>query len=119
MSAAPTGAVDIELLQRRLHQVNAVMSAHAGAVELLSVSPAGAVRLRFTGMCSGCLFRALTMKGTIEPALLELPGVSSVSAPGARISEEAAARMHRYLGEKRPVTLAPIGSAGDYLAGAM
>jgi Fe-S cluster biogenesis protein NfuA len=98
MSSATATAVDRELLAERIEQVCRVMGAHAGAIELLDVSPAGGVRVRFTGMCTGCLFRPLTMMGTIEPALLQVPGVTSVEAAGARISAEAAERMRRYMG---------------------
>lgn len=94
--------VDRELLQQRIEQVCRVMSAHAGGIELLDVSSNGAVRLRFNGMCTGCLFRPLTMQGTIEPALLEVPGVTTVEAAGARLSHEATTRMHHYLKNSKP-----------------
>ena len=81
---AATSVVDHELLTERVRQVSAVMRSHAGAIELVDVSPAGVVELRFTGMCQGCPFRPLTMYGTIIPALLAVPGVTDVRAPGAR-----------------------------------
>jgi len=90
--------IDRPALERRIGAVNRVMSAHAGAIELVSVSAAGAVRVRFTGMCAGCAFRPLTMRGTIAPALEAIDGVSAVVADGARISEEAAERLAFYLG---------------------
>jgi Fe-S cluster biogenesis protein NfuA len=104
-SGEPAGAVDRDRLAARIDQVSTVMGAHAGAIELLGVSDTGAVRVRFTGMCAGCLFRPLTMKGTVEPALLEVPGVTAVEAAGTRISEEAASRMRHYLGDAGPPPL--------------
>jgi Fe-S cluster biogenesis protein NfuA len=103
-------AVDRDHLDERLRLLCAVMSAHAGAVELVEVSAAGVVRLRFTGMCAGCAFRPLTMAGTIVPALMAVPGVTGVQADGARISEEAARRMQRYLGQ---AGLAPLPAPAD------
>jgi Fe-S cluster biogenesis protein NfuA len=85
-------------IEERVDEICQVMGAHAGGIELVDVSPRGAVRVRFTGMCSGCPFRPLTMRGTILPMLSELPGVTAVHADGARISEEAAERMAHYLG---------------------
>lgn len=102
--------VDLEELEHRLRQICAVMSAHAGGVELADITAAGVVRLRFTGMCSGCAFRPLTMAGTIVPALMAVPGVTAAQADGARISEEAARRMARYLGDAR---LSPLPLAAD------
>ena len=96
MSGEPPGAS--EQLAARLEEVRALMSAHAGAVELIDLSPRGEVRLRFTGMCAGCPYRPLTMEGTIRPALASVPGVTAVDADGARVSDEALARMRRYLG---------------------
>jgi Fe-S cluster biogenesis protein NfuA len=90
--------VDPEQVAARVEEVRALMSAHAGGVELIDLSPRGGVRLRFTGMCAGCPYRPLTMEGTIRPALESVPGVTAVQADGARVSEEALARMRRYLG---------------------
>ena len=90
--------VDRPALERRIGAVSRAMSAHAGAIELLEVSAGGVVRVRFTGMCAGCAFRPLTMRGTIAPALSEVPGVTGVIADGARISEEAAERLAYYFG---------------------
>lgn len=92
-----SASVDLAALRERVDAVCRLMRAHAGAIELVEVSAAGVVRLRFTGMCAGCQLRPLTMRGTIVPALSSLPGVSAVHADGARISEEAAQRLAHYL----------------------
>jgi Fe-S cluster biogenesis protein NfuA len=89
--------VDEQQLRARVARVCAVMSAHAGAIELLGVDARGEVLVRFTGMCTGCAFRPLTMEGTIRPALMDVSGVTAVHADGARISEEALARMRHYM----------------------
>jgi Fe-S cluster biogenesis protein NfuA len=91
-------SVCLESLATRISDVNALMSAHAGAVELLEVGADGSVLLRFTGKCSGCELKAVTMAGTVRPALLAVQGVTQVLAAGTRISEEAAQRIAESLG---------------------
>jgi len=76
----------------RLEELRPVLGAHAGGVELVEVNR-GVVRLRFTGMCTGCHLRPLTTASTIRPALLALDGVTSVEIEGSRISAEAEARL--------------------------
>ena len=75
-----------------LEGLRPVLGAHAGGVELIEVS-GSTVRLRFTGMCTGCHLRPLTTVSTIRPALLELEGVEAVEIEGSRVSAEAEARL--------------------------
>jgi hypothetical protein len=51
------------------------------------------VSLRFTGKCSGCELKPLTLAASVRPALLTVAGVTAVTAAGARVSEEALQRM--------------------------
>ena len=87
-------------LEARIAEVNALMRAHAGGVELLDVSDDGTVSVRFAGKCTGCELRPVTMAGTIRPALLAVEGVSRVATVGARISEEAEQRLAQMLGSE-------------------
>ncbi|MDQ1484979.1 MAG: hypothetical protein QOJ62_672 [Actinomycetota bacterium] len=114
--AGTADGVDADELANRVQILGRVMAAHGGAVELVSVND-GAVRVRFTGMCTGCLYRPLTFKGVVEPALLAVKGVRSVSAAGARISEQAAARMSYYLDKSGSSRLLPILTGGGTPAG--
>jgi Fe-S cluster biogenesis protein NfuA len=75
-----------------LERMRPVLDAHAGGIELVEVE-GSTVRLRFTGMCTGCHLRPLTTASTIRPALLELEGVEAVEIEGSRISAEAEARL--------------------------
>jgi Fe-S cluster biogenesis protein NfuA len=79
-------------IEARLDALRPALDAHAGGVELVEVRD-GVVRLRFTGMCTGCHLRPLTTASTIRPALLELDEVSRVEIEGSRISAEAEARL--------------------------
>ena len=79
-------------VSQRLAELGPVLGAHAGGIELVEVD-GSTVRLRFTGMCTGCHLRPVTTASTIRPALLELPGVEAVEIEGSRISAEAEARL--------------------------
>jgi Fe-S cluster biogenesis protein NfuA len=82
----------VKAVLERLEELRPALDAHAGGVELVGVEE-GVVRLRFTGMCTGCHLRPLTMASTIRPALLDLEGITAVEAEGSRISAEAEARL--------------------------
>jgi Fe-S cluster biogenesis protein NfuA len=87
--------IDQAALDARLEQLNAYIAMHAGGVEVEHASASGDVLVRFTGMCTGCLYREATMAATVRPALLEIDGVSSVQAAGGRVSAAASARLAR------------------------
>jgi Fe-S cluster biogenesis protein NfuA len=90
--------IDPIALDRTISRLNAHLRAHAGGVEVTSVV-ADRVQLRFTGMCCGCPFKALTWRATVKPAMLELDGVLNVDAPGVRISDEAEERLRVAFGD--------------------
>ena len=76
----------------RLEALRPALAAHAGGLELVSIT-GGVVRLRYTGMCSGCHLRPLTTASFVRPALLALDGVTEVQIEGSRVSAEAEARL--------------------------
>jgi Fe-S cluster biogenesis protein NfuA len=80
-------------VERRVSEVSRLLGAHAGGIELERLDEQGRVGVRFTGMCTGCLFRPVTLATTIRPALLEVDGVTGVEAAGVRVSEHAARRL--------------------------
>ena len=73
----------------RLELVERVLASHAGGVQLVEVSGDGLVRLRFTGMCAGCMLKPLTMAAVVAPALSDIAGVTGVDAAGTRVSGQA------------------------------
>ena len=77
----------------RLELVERVLALHAGGVQLVEVSGDGLVRLRFTGMCAGCMLKPLTMAAVVAPALSDIAGVTGVDAAGTRVSGQAHARV--------------------------
>jgi Fe-S cluster biogenesis protein NfuA len=78
----------------RLAEVNRILGAHAGGVELIEVDDRVA-RLRFTGMCTGCPLRPVTTASTIRPALAQLPEIDHVEIEGSRVSRAAETRLAR------------------------
>jgi Fe-S cluster biogenesis protein NfuA len=92
-------SVDHAALARRIASLNTLIDSHAGGLELLEVSVAGCVTVRFTGMCMGCDYRQLTTAGTVEPALMDVGGVTEVRIAGARVSQEAQARIAATMAE--------------------
>jgi len=100
-SQLPVGEVNRQALDASLEMVAMRVASHAGGIEVVGLSDDGALELRFTGMCAGCPYRPLTMAVTIRPALLAVKGITQVVADGARVSEEAAARLSSYMAEGR------------------
>jgi Fe-S cluster biogenesis protein NfuA len=88
-------SVDTDILDGRVAEINRLMAGHAGAIEVVDVSDTGQVTVQFTGLCTGCPCKPLTMASTVRPGIGQLPGVSSVVAAGGRISEEAEERLLR------------------------
>jgi Fe-S cluster biogenesis protein NfuA len=69
-------------VRQALDDVRPYLRSHGGNVELLQVGD-GVVRLRLEGNCHGCPSSAVTMKQTIEEAILaRAPDVGAVTVEG-------------------------------------
>lgn len=88
--------VDVVEVEKRLDRMTRMVATHGGRVELDSVSADGEVRVRFGGMCTGCLMKPLTLNSLLRPALLDVEGVRTVSAVGVRMSEAAERRIKSF-----------------------
>jgi len=65
-----------------LDEVRPYLRSHGGNVELLSLDD-GVVRLRLEGNCDGCPSSAVTMRQTVEEAILgKAPDVAAVEVEG-------------------------------------
>ena len=82
-----------EEVSDRIADLNQMLASHAGGVQFEGLSKDGEVSLSFTGMCTGCGYRAVTMAAIIRPALTDIAGVSDVEAPGTRVSDVALRRL--------------------------
>ena len=80
-------------IAERLVPVERMLASHAGGIRLLDVTADGTARLRFSGMCVGCMLRPVTMAMVVAPALLEIPGVTGLDVAGTRVSIHAQARL--------------------------
>jgi Fe-S cluster biogenesis protein NfuA len=90
-----TAALDAALVL-----TNRTLAAHAGGVELVEVrdGPAGREAVvRFTGMCTGCAFKPMTLAATVEPMLTGVDRITAVHALGGRADPEAMARARRFV----------------------
>lgn len=85
--------IDTEALDERLARLNQYIATHAGGIAVERTTADGRVLVRFTGMCTGCLYREATMAATVRPALLEIDGVTGVETAGPRVSAQAAERL--------------------------
>ena len=73
--------------------------AHAGDVEVVSVSQEGDVLLAFKGTCAACPAQAMTLGAAVLPAIERLPGVRNVAARGMNVSPAAMRRIRRMFGK--------------------
>ena len=99
MTAALSQSADVALAEAVV-RTNRALAAHAGGIELVEVRDGGTgpeAVVRFTGMCTGCAFKPMTMAATVEPMLTAVEGVESVQALGGRADPEAMARARRFV----------------------
>ena len=89
-------------LNQDLGDLQRLLAVHAGGIELVELTPDGTARLRYTGMCTGCLARPLTTATTVRPFVLALEGVNAVEVEGSRISQEAEERIADFLARTAP-----------------
>jgi Fe-S cluster biogenesis protein NfuA len=75
--------LDLETRVREaLEKVRPYLHSHGGNVELLGLED-GVVRLRLQGSCHGCPSSAMTLRNTIEEAIMEkAPDVSEIRVEG-------------------------------------
>ncbi len=78
-----------------VRRANAALRAHAGGLELVSRDD-DAVTVRFTGACTGCPARPITLAATVRPLLAE-HGISEVRAQGVRLDDDQARRLQGWL----------------------
>jgi Fe-S cluster biogenesis protein NfuA len=89
-------------LSSTLDRLQDLLAVHAGGIELVELTRDGTAHLRFTGMCTGCMYRPLTTAATVRPFVLAAEGVRAVEIEGSRISHEAEARLADALARCRP-----------------
>lgn len=77
----PTGTNLRQQVQVVLDKIRPAVQSDGGDLELVEVSDAGRVLVRFHGACVGCPSSTMTLQAGIERNLmLHVPGVTSVEA---------------------------------------
>ena len=76
---------DIKTAERQIHEaltrVRPYLQEDEGDVELVSVSEAGIVEVRFLGACATCSLSIMTLRAGIERVILtSVPGVKRIEA---------------------------------------
>jgi len=94
----PAAGLDHEAVRHALDGVRRRVRAHAGDVEVVSVSKAGDVTLAFTGTCAACPAQAMTLGAAVLPVIESLPGVRSISVKGMAVSAAAMRRIQTMFG---------------------
>ena len=92
MSAPPLFDTDID---EALAALNLALRTHGGSVECTGLA-GNTIRLKMAGLCASCLFKPVTLAATIRPYIRARLGMD-VEIEGARISDEAQARLERAL----------------------
>ncbi len=90
-----TAAASSAGIAEAIETLNLALRTHGGSVECVGVEN-GTLSLRMTGLCAACLFKPVTLEATIRPYIRERLAMDVV-IEGARISDEAQARLRRAL----------------------
>ena len=98
LDAGDVDALDAAHVTDALDDVSRRLRAHAGGVEVVSVSDDGEVTLAFTGNCVKCPAQAMTFGASILPAVEGLPGVNRVSMRNLSVSDAALRRIRAMFG---------------------
>jgi Fe-S cluster biogenesis protein NfuA len=85
--------VDGTRLEARARLVSSMLAPHGGGVEVIDAGADGTVRLSFTGLCTACWMRPITLENIVGPAFRDLNGVADVQVDGVRISARAQERL--------------------------
>lgn len=98
-------------IARALDGVRPFLAGHGGDVELLDIDErVGAVHLRLLGSCDGCPSSAITLRSTVERAIIEAAPeivIIDVEEPSTQAVETPIA-----LTSKRPVAFDPATGCG-------
>jgi Fe-S cluster biogenesis protein NfuA len=80
MTPAPTQTADVrERVQNVINLIRPAVQADGGDIELVDVTDAGVVQIRFHGACNGCPSSTMTLHMGIERNLRErVPEVTQV-----------------------------------------
>ncbi|QIB33109.1 NifU family protein [Ancylobacter pratisalsi] len=91
-------APDARQVLEALDEVRRRIRAHAGDIEVVSISADREVTLAFTGTCVACPAQAMTVGAAVLPAVEKLAGVRTVSVQGMTVSPASVRRIRAMFG---------------------
>lgn len=90
--------LDRGALEEALAGIRGRLRAHAGNVEVVSVSADGDVTLAFTGTCIACPAQALTFGSAVLPVVETVEGIGTIRVEGMNVSPAAMRRIRAMAG---------------------
>lgn len=108
---------DRAAVEARAHLVTRMLQLHGGGVEVLESDTEGVVRLGFTGLCTACWMRPITLENLVKPAFRDLDGVREVHVDGVRLSRHAQEKLSAVCGDPRAGSSGPYGRTGRGVTG--
>lgn len=112
-TARPTVVPDVEEIKVRADVISHLLQAHGGGIDVLPSVGSDVLRVRFTGLCTNCCLRPLTMATIVRPLLGDVDGVRSVEVEGMRISDEAMDNLLRDVGGASRISVSVGNRPGD------
>ena len=104
-----------ERIERALDRVRPYLGSHAGGVAYLGIDDGGVAHLRLDGSCNGCPSSTVTVRMTIEEAVLgAAPEVAGIEVEGQTekpkpLLQIGASRRRAATGSTHPGLAAPVG----------
>ncbi|POR51953.1 NifU family protein [Bosea psychrotolerans] len=97
LSGEPVRSLE-NAVDEALAGIRAKLRAHAGDVEVVSISPEGDVSLAFTGTCISCPAQALTFGSAVLPVVESVAGIGAIRVEGMNVSPAAMRRIRAMAG---------------------
>ncbi|MEP7113605.1 MAG: NifU family protein [Ilumatobacteraceae bacterium] len=101
-------------IAKALEGVRPFLAGHGGDVELLDIDErVGAVRLRLLGSCDGCPSSAITLRTTVERAILDAaPEIAIIDVEEPSATPATSVEISIVLGTKPAMTFDPATGCG-------
>jgi Fe-S cluster biogenesis protein NfuA len=73
--------------------VSPALRGHLGGIDATGVDEQGRVHVRFTGACTTCAYRKMTLVGAVYPRLAAIDGVEGIACEGVPVTARELDRM--------------------------
>jgi Fe-S cluster biogenesis protein NfuA len=82
--------------------VSPALRGHLGGIDATGVDEEGRVHVRFTGACTTCAYRKMTLVGAVYPRLASIEGVEGIACEGVPVTRRELDRMLEAYGLTSP-----------------